>query len=128
MVRLFDRGVFFFFFQAEDGIRDLTVTGVQTCALPISATRHSRAWSLTRLCGTRPCKDVSTCFTAGPAGANMQGGVRAFRGGGMSTADRIYQRTEAGEKAWESRHPGVPAEQRRILGPINRRTHTGPPQ
>src|SRR5207245_6047833 len=40
-----------FFFQAEDGIRDATVTGVQTCALPISAllqdddrakTSHSR--------------------------------------------------------------------------------------
>src|SRR5256886_3562008 len=29
------RYCFFFFFQAEDGIRDLTVTGVQTCALPI---------------------------------------------------------------------------------------------
>src|SRR5205823_11432509 len=28
---------FFFFFQAEDGIRDKLVTGVQTCALPISA-------------------------------------------------------------------------------------------
>src|SRR2546430_12382049 len=28
--------IIFFFFQAEDGIRDLTVTGVQTCALPIS--------------------------------------------------------------------------------------------
>src|SRR3989454_1131197 len=27
---------FFFFFQAEDGIRDYKVTGVQTCALPIS--------------------------------------------------------------------------------------------
>ena len=27
--------VFFFFFQAEDGIRDRDVTGVQTCALPI---------------------------------------------------------------------------------------------
>src|SRR5256886_13121061 len=27
--------IVFFFFQAEDGIRDLTVTGVQTCALPI---------------------------------------------------------------------------------------------
>ena len=26
---------FFFFFQAEDGIRDWSVTGVQTCALPI---------------------------------------------------------------------------------------------
>src|SRR5205823_10569450 len=29
--------VYFFFFQAEDGIRDKLVTGVQTCALPISA-------------------------------------------------------------------------------------------
>src|SRR2546422_7340507 len=28
--------MFFFFFQAEDGIRDVAVTGVQTCALPIS--------------------------------------------------------------------------------------------
>ena len=42
----------------------------------------------------------------------------------MSTADRIYQRTEAGEKAWESRDPGVPAEQRRILGLINGETHS----
>src|SRR2546430_5761372 len=33
--------LFFFFFQAEDGIRDLTVTGVQTCALPISCRRTS---------------------------------------------------------------------------------------
>src|SRR5206468_8870676 len=29
---------YFFFFQAEDGIRDLIVTGVQTCALPICHT------------------------------------------------------------------------------------------
>src|SRR5207248_6970484 len=36
---------FFFFFQAEDGIRVRTVTGVQTCALPIS-TSESRG------CGT----------------------------------------------------------------------------
>src|SRR5206468_7406072 len=34
-----DPGLSFFFFQAEDGIRDLIVTGVQTCALPIWA-RH----------------------------------------------------------------------------------------
>src|SRR3712207_6868358 len=33
----FSLNVFFFFFQAEDGIRDIGVTGVQTCALPISA-------------------------------------------------------------------------------------------
>src|SRR5438445_10674590 len=33
--------MFFFFFQAEDGIRDIGVTGVQTCALPILG-RHQR--------------------------------------------------------------------------------------
>src|SRR3954466_11420427 len=35
----------FFFFQAEDGIRDYRVTGVQTCALPISEMRSGRDWS-----------------------------------------------------------------------------------
>src|SRR5712672_2745272 len=41
---------FFFFFQAEDGIRDKLVTGVQTCALPISLDElmARRAWSLLR--------------------------------------------------------------------------------
>src|ERR1022692_2561640 len=39
----------FFFFQAEDGIRDYKVTGVQTCALPICT------W------GTTPCA-VRDCF------------------------------------------------------------------
>src|SRR2546422_6045911 len=34
--------VFFFFFQAEDGIRDVAVTGVQTCALPISLDRAAQ--------------------------------------------------------------------------------------
>src|SRR2546426_289242 len=34
--------IFFFFFQAEDGIRDYKVTGVQTCALPISSTERSK--------------------------------------------------------------------------------------
>src|SRR5207249_7533303 len=33
---------FFFFFQAEDGIRDRNVTGVKTCALPISPRRPTR--------------------------------------------------------------------------------------
>src|SRR5215213_11906776 len=33
---------FFFFFQAEDGIRDWSVTGVQTCALPISQLEENR--------------------------------------------------------------------------------------
>src|SRR5438067_12977734 len=49
--------VCFFFFQAEDGIRDRNVTGVQTCALPIS-------WAVdaatTRWKGARPRKRPGT--------------------------------------------------------------------
>src|SRR2546430_3515732 len=41
--------LFFFFFQAEDGIRDLTVTGVQTCALPISSVTVQTTAPLTGL-------------------------------------------------------------------------------
>src|SRR5438093_8951999 len=37
---------FFFFFQAEDGIRDWSVTGVQTCALPISEIAPLREFTL----------------------------------------------------------------------------------
>src|SRR2546429_7350646 len=40
-----------FFFQAEDGIRDVAVTGVQTCALPIS---RGHASSSIRQAGRRP--------------------------------------------------------------------------
>src|SRR5689334_24790387 len=60
---------FFFFFQAEDGIRDGTVTGVQTCALPISSTpisfpSTSRRWMRTggrsRPCGRKTSKSFPT--------------------------------------------------------------------
>src|SRR5207248_7775766 len=49
-----------FFFQAEDGIRDRTVTGVQTCALPISASRSSCAFAASEIVrrntnGVRAC-------------------------------------------------------------------------
>src|SRR6266851_122455 len=40
MVCTFLKSRWIFFFQAEDGIRDRDVTGVQTCALPISALRQ----------------------------------------------------------------------------------------
>src|SRR5688572_32258440 len=47
---------YFFFFQAEDGIRDLTVTGVQTCALPIYVwgVPFSAAGSSRRTCPSGP--------------------------------------------------------------------------
>src|SRR5947208_12281727 len=48
---------FFFFFQAEDGIRDDLVTGVQTCALPIS--RSTR-----RLVIGRWIRELSSTLTA----------------------------------------------------------------
>src|SRR2546427_2093260 len=54
--------VFFFFFQAEDGIRDLTVTGVQTCALPIYGVLRRRPEEVQRgegaLC-SRGARDVA---------------------------------------------------------------------
>src|SRR5690625_6921787 len=42
---------FFFFFQAEDGIRDGHVTGVQTCALPISGQPWSEPRTTVDQCG-----------------------------------------------------------------------------
>src|SRR3989442_8787142 len=44
----FGPGGSIFFFQAEDGIRDADVTGVQTCALPISKKGRQNRWSRTR--------------------------------------------------------------------------------
>src|SRR3989454_12231350 len=41
---LFTIFLFFFFFQAEDGIRDYKATGVQTCALPILLRAFRRPW------------------------------------------------------------------------------------
>src|SRR2546421_1857327 len=51
---------FFFFFQAEDGIRDLIVTGVQTCALPISRS----AWSRCSIASSAARSAPSTRFPA----------------------------------------------------------------
>src|SRR5260370_19113720 len=45
---------FFFFFQAEDGIRDSSVTGVQTCALPICEEGRNVADAVTEGALTRP--------------------------------------------------------------------------
>src|SRR5437763_8795495 len=44
----------FFFFQAEDGIRDTSVTGVQTCALPIFRVTAARRLACRRRGGAPP--------------------------------------------------------------------------
>src|SRR3712207_5343808 len=51
----------FFFFQAEDGIRDIGVTGVQTCALPISHHQGFSERSPLCLCSTPPISRTSRC-------------------------------------------------------------------
>src|SRR5205823_10513030 len=72
--------VVFFFFQAEDGIRDKLVTGVQTCALPIYYLREllrcTRRWSgwCSARCTYRPSARAVRCAAAragnpGPPGA-----------------------------------------------------------
>src|SRR5207245_6860340 len=48
-----------FFFQAEDGIRDATVTGVQTCALPISFRWPSSTRRSTGTVPSSPCRGRS---------------------------------------------------------------------
>src|SRR5207248_4596810 len=61
---------FFFFFQAEDGIRDRTVTGVQTCALPIyldgwrarDASHRGRA--ALQPAGRSPARSDARCYSA----------------------------------------------------------------
>src|SRR2546430_2979495 len=67
-------GLCFFFFQAEDGIRDLTVTGVQTCALPICFPLSAVFVSLSR--------SVRSLF--GPAMKTMKYGLhyKRIRGDG----------------------------------------------
>src|SRR5256886_5599134 len=75
----------FFFFQAEDGIRDLTVTGVQTCALPISfwdwhptrremiiGTRFGDAQQLHRVRSPGGDRTQLTCFPDPVSGASYQ--------------------------------------------------------
>src|SRR2546425_9307317 len=50
----------FFFFQAEDGIRDKLVTGVQTCALPISRAKQAVGREAINVCLEIPARDRST--------------------------------------------------------------------
>src|SRR6266700_6581803 len=66
---------FFFFFQAEDGIRDFHVTGVQTCALPISLTFYAAlAAALLDALGIGRLRWVGTSM-GGAIGMKVAGGA-----------------------------------------------------
>src|SRR5687768_18064210 len=57
---------FFFFFQAEDGIRDVAVTGVQTCALPISGSAFSPSVCTEEFTRLRSAALISSSLTSSP--------------------------------------------------------------
>src|SRR6266511_5400443 len=82
--------IFFFFFQAEDGIRDFHVTGVQTCALPIlprlgvAGAGHAGGAGTARL--GRLAADRARRPPAGPRGPAAPGDRPADRGGVVETA------------------------------------------
>src|SRR6266699_4763684 len=63
---------FFFFFQAEDGIRDADVTGVQTCALPICRACNSDPSHVCGTCGNYYCSDLSSDPNCGACGHDCE--------------------------------------------------------
>src|SRR5690349_23001303 len=86
--------MFFFFFQAEDGIRDLYVTGVQTCALPISCGGPRSARS-------RPRRGAATprgagCDRAGPGGGAGPDRRRGAPRSGRSEERRVGKSVDLG--------------------------------
>src|SRR5205085_6183860 len=72
--------IFFFFFQAEDGIRDLTVTGVQTCALPIFATSRKHTGRMLR----ETCRQCSSFILTQPFRATAMDGWHRTSGSTQS--------------------------------------------
>src|SRR5688572_32355928 len=65
LIKLLEDNLFFFFFQAEDGIRDLTVTGVQTCALPICSTTREPVCQSVARAATNSAATAPTCTASG---------------------------------------------------------------
>src|SRR5690349_22848973 len=94
-----------FFFQAEDGIRDLYVTGVQTCALPISA-RRSRPRSRPGDEETHPAISagdfvsppgrlrVTAAATLGMIGPRAEAALPTLADGAAQSADVEYRSEE----------------------------------
>src|SRR3712207_7720892 len=69
--------VLFFFFQAEDGIRDIGVTGVQTCALPICSSGLTEV-AMRRSVGAKPAGVCPRSRTVSMAPSHSPGTVRWY--------------------------------------------------
>src|SRR5204863_7059429 len=83
-----------FFFHAEDGIRDLYVTGVQTCALPIYSTRRAR--TANRRVARAPLRIHVLCRDAASAGNTALLRIRGVAEWSRSEERRVGKECRAG--------------------------------
>src|SRR5206468_5310609 len=97
--------VFFFFFQAEDGIRDLIVTGVQTCALPISAPPSQTRYTAVPVA----LIGLLEGWPAGVLAAALPAVYRVWLGGAGAPAGVQIGRASCRERVWR-RGVGVAVE------------------
>src|SRR5438874_13252263 len=95
----------FFFFQAEDGIRYLYVTGVQTCALPIWPSRCGLAWRTGGAARARRfAQTLSRAIVGRPATARRNRPRLGGQIGRASCRERVWSSVVAG--AWNERWVG----------------------
>src|SRR5207245_8335191 len=92
--------LFFFFFQAEDGIRDATVTGVQTCALPILSLNHP-CRSHVSICQPGKRRDARLADSIGDEDFAALGVVRD--GVGVAESARVLAGREIGRASCRER-------------------------
>src|SRR5690606_40484369 len=87
-----------FFFQAEDGIRDFHVTGVQTCALPILAMRKSKRPNATPTAqDNSPSVEGTSASTSPPSSSSSVSAVSSSVTGPLRSEERRVGRE------WRSR-------------------------
>src|SRR5919107_1501101 len=91
-------GIFFFFFQAEDGIRDIGVTGVQTCALPICFMAFDKKTGETMWISAPGGRPYDTTY-APPIIANVNGTRLLIQGASNGVTHAIKPQT--GEPVWK---------------------------
>src|SRR5699024_11952331 len=103
-----------FFFQAEDGIRDRNVTGVQTCAFrsAVRISSASRTLPSSRLARTMPCSSRSMRFGDTPSRTSTP----------ASTSPRSRSEERRVGKGWRARPAARQQRQERTVQSRNTRT------
>src|SRR2546425_1342661 len=105
-------GSCFFFFQAEDGIRDKLVTGVQTCALPICRRRHPGARRVTGDRNARPAAARHVPLDPAATRSRAEGGMADPA---ASDSDGLHARPVRGAPPDEPLLLGIPGGDRVAL-------------